>query len=156
MRPSSWGELCVHSSTAAAIGIDVVGYTTSTTLVRTVSARRLVDTRASGSTWDGLYAGLGSRAALRGFPIQVVGRAGVEGTVSAVILQATVSGATVDGSLRLFPCGAPSSSIVLSYQGGGTTTTTALVRLSFTGRVCAAATTEADVVISIVGEVDRR
>jgi hypothetical protein len=155
VTPSTWGEVCLYSSTSATIEVDVVGYTTTTTLVRTSSVRRIVDTRSTGATWDGLYAAVGPKAVLRGLQIQISGRVGVERTVTAVFLQATVTGSTVNGSLRLFPCGSPSSSIVLSYSSQTATTSTALVRLSYTGRVCAASTSEANVILSIVGEVDR-
>lgn len=69
--------------------------------------------------------------------VQMTGRNGVPATgVSAVSLNVTVTGATGEGFVTVFPCGERPEASNLNYRAGQTTPNAVIASLSSTGEVC--------------------
>ena len=69
--------------------------------------------------------------------VQMTGRNGVPATgVSAVSLNVTVTGATGEGYVTVFPCGDRPEASNLNYRAGQTTPNAVIASLSSTGEVC--------------------
>ncbi|MFM8563112.1 MAG: S8 family serine peptidase [Acidimicrobiia bacterium] len=100
--------------------------------LRTVSPTRVFDTRnGQGGVPVRKVAG---NYVLR---VQMTGRNGVPATgVSAVSLNVTVTGATGEGYVTVFPCGNLPEASNLNYRAGQTTPNAVIASLSSTGEVC--------------------
>jgi uncharacterized repeat protein (TIGR01451 family) len=118
----------------------------------TIAPCRLVDTRLDSPACLGGPA-LNSRTT-RAFPL--VGRCGIPPTARAVALNVTVTGATADGNLRVFPAGleVPLTATV-SYRRSQTRASNAIVALNGEGEIAAyadqAARTRAHVIVDVTG-----
>lgn len=97
---------------------------------------RLLDTRPDGATADGI-----EQDGLRPFggltELQVAGRVGIPSGTASVILNVTVTGASAEGFVTVYPCDAarPTSSN-LNYTAGQTVPNLVIARLDGAGRVC--------------------
>jgi hypothetical protein len=98
---------------------------------------RLMDSRLSGVTTDGLFAGIGVRAAGTVTELQVAGRGGVPADASSVVLNVTVTGAQSAGFVTVWPCGAglPNASN-LNYVSGQTIPNAVITKIGSGGKVC--------------------
>ena len=102
-----------------------------------VAPARLLDSRAGGSTVDGLFRGLGVSGPGSVVELQVAGRAGVPGDASAVVLNVTAASASGGGYVTVFPCGsAPPNSSNLNTTAGGTVPNAVTVKVGAGGKVC--------------------
>ena len=102
-----------------------------------VAPARLLDSRVGGSTVDGLFVGGGMSGPNSVVELQVGGRPGVPGDVSAVVLNVTAAGATGAGYVTVFPCGqAPPNSSNLNTTPGGTVPNAVTVKVGAGGKVC--------------------
>jgi len=133
----------------------VVGYLPTNSLFTATAPRRLVDSRASGSTYDGLYAKIGTRAAKAGLGVKVLARAGVPGDASTVAVTITVVDPGAAGYVKVAPCGASTTGVNITYAAHQTITDTVLSRPGTAGKVCLASNQSVDVVVDLVGWFQR-
>ena len=113
------GTLCYQTVGADHVGvlIDVAGYVLPDAGITTGTPRRLLDTRPAAVPRAGDLVGpLVPRVR---HTVQVAGRAGVPTDASAVLLNVTVTGATSQGNVRVFPADAavPNTSVVNLVPG---------------------------------------
>lgn len=97
------GRACIRVSSPVNVTGDVVAYFTKPPVIR-VGPVRLLDTRATGVTFDGLHQGEGKRAADGQLVVQVGGRPGIPGTVKTVIVNVTAINADGTGFVTVHPC----------------------------------------------------
>ena len=151
------GRLCYLTRGAASVGVlvDVTGYLLDAAGVVTQSPERLLDTRPGA-----LHVGsvTGPVEPHRVYTVQVAGRAGVPAGATAVLVNATVTGAAAPGNLRVFPGGGdvPDTSVV-NYAPGVDKANSTMVplvdgALSFWSDTFApASTSPVHVVLDVVG-----
>jgi len=99
---------------------------------------RLMDTRVPASaTVDGLFAAIGIRSSNVVTELQISGRGGIDVDAEAVALNVTVTGATADGYVTVYPCGStkPNSSN-LNFVAGGTIPNLVIAKIGTNGKVC--------------------
>ncbi|MFS0703777.1 Ig-like domain repeat protein [Cellulomonas sp. 179-A 9B4 NHS] len=104
--------------------VDVTGYTTDGAGVVPVDSARLLDTRPGGV---GDVRGPVRPRTLH--TVQVAGRGGVPDDARAVLLNATTTGVTAPGNLRVFPGDEVPSTSVVNYVPGKDKANTTLVEL---------------------------
>ncbi|WP_315095701.1 carboxypeptidase regulatory-like domain-containing protein [uncultured Cellulomonas sp.] len=129
------GAVCYYTRSAGPVGVllDVTGFTMPDAGIVTQASRRLVDTRP-GAQNVGTITGPVAPHAVQ--TVQVSGVAGVPADASAVILNATITGARAPGNLRVFPAGqaVPNASVV-NYAAGTDKANATIVDLPASGKV---------------------
>jgi hypothetical protein len=133
----SGGKVCFYTFAATDLIADVNGYYPAGSLFSPLVPGRLMDSRLSGVTTDGLFAGIGVRAAGTVTELQVAGRGGVPADASSVVLNVTVTGAQSAGFVTVWPCGAglPNASN-LNYVSGQTIPNAVITKIGSGGKVC--------------------
>lgn len=134
---NSLGQL---GATHSGDGNPFTAFDTTVDLTRSLTgsaARRLRDTRSSGTTVDGNEQGGGKVAAGSTTEVVVAGRGGVPATASAAVLNITVTEGDGVGFVTVFPCGSdrPLASN-LNYVAGRTVANMAVSQLGTGGKVC--------------------
>ncbi len=141
---SSTGRVCLFSSGATDLLVDVSGYLLSSGVDGLASPVRLLDTRAGvvalGQT------GRGPLAAGQEMPVAVANRGGFAPNVSAVVLNLTVVNARTAGYLSVYPCGSRPNSSNLNY-GAGVTRANAVVTGLVNGQFCVYSSGATDVLV---------
>ena len=144
----------MYSSSSPHLVVDVQGYANADSPVKAVRPTRVVDTRTTGSTVDGLNRAEGRVRSGSSFTFGLVGRGGVPADATAVITNVTAVRPTGDGLLTVGACdsrlGATSS---LAFATRTTTSNAVVVPLDSSGTACAVTTADTDIVIDIFGYV---
>ena len=133
------GKVCLFTSVGVSthLLVDLNGFYPAGSSFVAVAPARLLDSRVGGSTVDGLFVGGGMSGPGSVLQLQVAGRPGVPGDVSAVVLNVTAVGATGAGFVTVYPCGqAPPNSSSLNTTAGGTVPNAVTVKVGVGGKVC--------------------
>ena len=136
-RLGAAGTVCVYTSVATHIVVDVNGAFPAGSDFVPGDPMRILDTRVGEPTIDGRAAGAGAADAGSVTTLQITGRAGVPADASAVVLNITVTEPTAPGYATVYPCGSvPPLASNLNYDTGATVANMAITRLGFGGAVC--------------------
>ncbi len=121
----------------SAPGTDRVNETDILPTAVPVEPGRLLDTRADGTTVDGLFQRQGALAAGGVIELQVTGRGGVADDAESAVLNVGVIRPEALGFLSVYPCdeAAPAASNV-NYAGGSTVSNAVFAKLSADGTAC--------------------
>ncbi|MEQ1703182.1 MAG: hypothetical protein ABMA25_24010, partial [Ilumatobacteraceae bacterium] len=149
------GSLCIYNSSATNIIADVVGSLPGGTAYDALTPTRLVDTRNTANTIDGLGPE-GKLAAGSVTEIDIAGRGGVEAGAPAAVLNITAVKPSKNGYLTVFPCGVtqPGSSslnFVASQSQANEVIATLPTSGPAAGKVCVYTKEMTDLVIDVVG-----
>ncbi len=114
--------------------------------------QRIVDTRADGVTVDGKYQATGQQAGGSVMNLEVAGRAGVDASAAAAVLNVTVVGPAGGGYLTVYPCdqATPNSSNI-NYQSGTTIANAVFAGLDRQGHTCLFTSQAAHVIVDVSG-----
>jgi len=132
------GDVCVHSSAATDVIVDVLGaFAPGGAAFHPLEPTRWVDTRGGGV----VTAGSGPLTTGAALTVPVAARGEVPSTASAVMVNVTVAGSTGDTaiSLRPGPCAGTPTTSVVNVGGGRDGAASAIVGLGPDGSVCATA-----------------
>ena len=152
---SASGTVCVYTSAAADLILDVSGYIeTGVTSLTTSVPARFWDTRDE-TTVDGLHVNTGRMTADSAYEIPVAGRNGIPNDATAAIVNVAVVFPDGPGYVTLFPCGPtrPGTSTLNHASGGVVVANNAIIQLSATGTICAYTLTGTDIIIDITGHL---
>jgi hypothetical protein len=151
-RLSARGSVCVFTSVATHVIIDVSGAFASASSLQATTPGRLADTRSSGATVDGRFTHGGRRTGGTTMEVAVVGRAGVPADAAAVIVTVTVTGAAGNGFVTLYRCGdARPNTSTLNVGAGATTANSAIVAVGDSGSICVFTAATTHVIIDVNG-----
>lgn len=147
---NSAGEVCVYTSEASDVAVDVSGYVPRGVEPTPIAPARLADTRAGSPTVDGRNAGDGRVAGESDYVVDVLSRAGVPANTTAVMLNVTAVRPAANGYLAVYPCGAerPDTSSV-NYTAGAVVPNAVLAKVGEEGRVCVYTTQPTDIAVDI-------
>jgi hypothetical protein len=148
---SGAGAVCIFSSAAADVLVDVNGFTPAGSSLTTVDPARLLDTRAGGQTVDGQSLPGSAVAASGTVEVVVAGRGGVPPTATTALLNVTAVGPAAAGFASVFPCGTPPNASNLNYQPGQDIPNAVVAKLSPTGTACIFTSAAADFLIDVNG-----
>lgn len=113
------GKMCLFTSAATNLSVDIVGYLPSGSTINAVTPSRLLDTRSTGETVDGESAAIGVRSAGDETPVRIGGRGGIPENASAVLMNITAIRPSGTGFVTVAPCGvARPNASSLNYVGG--------------------------------------
>ena len=151
---SPTGTLCVYTHRAMDLIVDVTGYTPADSVVDTNTPVRLLETRQGLTTIDGESEGIGQRQARQVTAVQVTGRAGIDPTATAAILNIAAINPVLQGFITVFPCGAdrPEAS-TLNYAARQTIANGGIFALSSSGTICIYTHRAMDLVVDVTGSI---
>ena len=150
----SGGKVCIYTSVATDLVADVAGFFPSSSGYRPLTPGRLLDTRASGATVDGLHAGVGRQPAGSVYELPVTGRAAVALDAGAVVLNVTAVSPSADGFVTVFPCGAPRPNASnLNFVAGQTAPNAVVAKVGADGKVCVFTSAASDLIVDVGGSV---
>ncbi|NNE10871.1 MAG: hypothetical protein HKN41_01345, partial [Ilumatobacter sp.] len=153
---SPTGQVCIYSSAASHVVVDVNGYVPEGRTPGTVVPARILETRIGTGldTVDGLFEGIGRRGAGSTLELTVAGRGGVPAEASAVFLNVTAVAPDAAGFVTVFPCGEdrPNASNV-NYFAGDVAPNSVLAKIGDGGKVCLYTLAATDLVVDVAGEV---
>lgn len=146
------GRICVYTSAATHVIVDVAASLPPTTYAPLEQPRRLLDTRAADSTFDGRFSGSGLRPPRSTLQLDVAGRAGVPADAGAVLVNVTAVDSRNAGFVTVHPAGVdrPTASN-LNVARDATVANAVTVRLGTDGAVCLHADASAHYVVDVVG-----
>ncbi|HUF99088.1 MAG TPA: hypothetical protein VMM60_13240, partial [Ilumatobacter sp.] len=154
VRVGNGGNVCLYTSSATDIAIDIAGYVPHQGQLNTVFPARVLETRQveGFTTVDGQAQGIGRVAADSDTSVLVAGRAGVPDDAESVFVNVTAVFPDGPGFLTVYPCGSqrPQTSNV-NYEAGQVVPNSALVRLGDAGAVCIYSLTATDIVVDVSG-----
>jgi Arylsulfotransferase (ASST) len=150
---SSGGDLCVLTSIAVHVVIDVTGWYGPApgfgpaAELTAITGRRVADTRTPAAPWSTPFAARQVRS------FQPLAGTAYAGTASAVVLNVVATNTGAAGYVALYPCTAsvPLVSSLNFAGGGGETTNLVTVELSASDQVCVYASQPTDLVIDLFG-----
>jgi hypothetical protein len=151
-RVGADGRVCLYTSAATHLIVDVAGTLPDTTYASLQQPRRLLDTRSPDSTVDGEFSGNGLRPQQSTLQLEVSGRAGIPADAGAVLLNVTAVEARTNGYVTVHPAGVdrPTASN-LNVTAGGTVANSVVSRVGSGGNVCLYADAAAHYVVDVVG-----
>ena len=131
------GKVCVFTSQAAHLIVDVSGYFKAGSAFNPLVPARVLETRQGQVTIDGLGQGAGLQAANSIVETQITGRAGVPAGAVAAVLNVTVTEAVGPGYVTVWPCGTdrPTASS-LNFDTGSTVANGVIAKIGAGGKVC--------------------
>ncbi len=151
------GTICIFTSAAAELIVDVSGFARSTDAASSFTAlipSRLIDSRleATSSTIDGKFLGGGTIVEQSVVELDVAGRAGVAADASSVVLNITAADAGGAGFITVYPCGSarPTASSV-NYSAGSTVANSVIAKIGQAGAVCLFTSKPTDLVVDVDG-----
>ncbi|CAN5466523.1 hypothetical protein BH10ACT2_BH10ACT2_11050 [soil metagenome] len=146
------GEVCVYTSAAANVIVDVNGFFPATSTYTSLVPGRLLDTRPNSTTVDHQFEALGLRPANSTTQLTVGGRGNVPADAVAVVLNVTVSGAQATGFVTVFPCGTtrPNASN-LNYATALTTPNLVITQIGVAEAVCIYTKSAANLIADVAG-----
>ena len=149
------GHICVSSSVSTHLIIDVVGYFTSSSLVQLPAPYRISDSRANGSTFDGLSKAYGPVAAGGTVKVEVATRQTYTGHTSVartVILTVTAVNPAGNGYFTVWPCGQPMPlASNLNVKAGVNFANTVFMSVGNDNEVCIYSSTQTQLVVDFDG-----
>lgn len=149
---SADGKVCIYTSAATELSIDVVGYTTPDSMLESVTPARAMETRIGQPTADGQFDGLGRLGAGTSTTVRLAGRNGVPTNASAVIVNVTAINPSGVGFVTMHPClsDLPTASS-LNYTPGTNRGNEIIAELNAFGEVCVFTSAETDLSLDVVG-----
>lgn len=146
------GELCIFTSQAIEILVDVVGFVGADSPLAPVTPARYLDTRSNGRTFDGEAQGAGRTGGGSTTTLRVGGRGDVPAGVVAVVVNVTAVGARDSGFVTVHACldSAPNASS-LNHVAGVNRANELLASVDAAGNICLFTSRGIELVVDVVG-----
>ncbi|MFN3255885.1 MAG: M36 family metallopeptidase [Ilumatobacter sp.] len=148
------GKLCLLASTETHITIDIVGALPPGSELTALAPARLLDTRATGTTIDGVAEATGRVASGEEIVVRIAGRAGVPVDATAVSINITAVRPQARGFVTVYPCGAavPNASS-LNVEAGVNGGNDLIAGLDPDGDLCVVTSTPTDLTIDVTAAI---
>jgi hypothetical protein len=147
------GKVCIYTTAATHVVVDVNGWFPATTSYSPVTPARLMDSRpGQPPTIDNDAQGFGPLTTGTVTELQVTGRAGVPADATAAVLNVTVTEPQGPGFLTVFPCGSGLPNAAnLNYLAGQTIPNAVIAKIGAGGKVCLYTINTTHVVVDLNG-----
>ncbi len=155
-KVSDSGAICLYTSSAAHILVDVAGASLPAAPLQLLSApARFLDSRVGSNTIDGVSQGLGTRVAGSVTEVVVTGRGGIPNGRKMVAMTLAAVDPSDDGYLSVYPCGTqPPNASNLNFVRGQTIANSAFSQTDSAGKVCVYSSASTHLLIDVSGYVD--
>ena len=155
---SAAGEVCVYTTAASDIVVDVNAYLPPGGNRVAIEPERCADTRPNGETFDGLFEGDGKIEPGTFYKVKLAGRCNIAGDASAAYLNVTAVNAEATGYLTVWPCDKPRPGTSnVNYQPGPAQPNSVLAKISLDGNgdVCIYSLARTHVIVDANGYVPK-
>lgn len=149
---SADGKVCLYTSERTHITVDVVGYSTSLSRLKSIVPARAFETRLGEETADGRFQNIGRLEAGSEEKIAMRSRVGVPADATAVVLNITAIRPTTNTFVTVHPC-LPSVPLAssLNVAAGQIRGNEVIAELDASGDLCVFVSGETDLTIDVVG-----
>jgi hypothetical protein len=140
---SPTGSICVYTSAAANVLVDVAGYVPATSDFVSLTPVRLADTRPTPVVAGGTL------------EVPIAGRGGVPADAKAVVANVTLVNAAAAGFATVFPCATRPDASSVNYLAltNEAVANEVIAKLSPTGSICVYTSAQANVLVDVAGYV---
>lgn len=146
------GRVCLFTSQAAHLVVDVAGYVPSWAAYEPLLPARLLESRSGLGTIDGQSNDVGRRERGSTTVVVVGGRGGVHAAASAVVLNVTVTEPEAAGYVTVFPCDGTRPVVSnINFAMGQTIANAVIARLGRGGQVCLYTSQSTHLVVDVDG-----
>lgn len=147
-------DLCIYSSSATGVTVDVVGYIPAMSPYQTVEPARFLDTRATGQTIDGEFEAIDAPGAGQFVKVDISGRSPLPIGVDEAVMYVAAIGAEANGFVTIWDCGdeMPLASS-LNFVAGVNRGNEVITALNHDGQVCVFTSSDVDLSLDVVGFV---
>ncbi len=148
------GTLCIFSSVAVDLALDVSALVIANSALTPLPPARVLDTRPTGSTVDGLFEGDGRVSAGGVLALDVLGRGDVPNSgVGSVVINVAAVNPAADGFVTAYPCGDVPNASSLNFAAG-TVVSNEIVAPVSNGQVCFFSSAATDLIVDVAGHVE--
>jgi len=149
---SAGGDVCVFTSAASDVVVDVAGTLATDTYVPLAEPQRIADTRLTGQTVDGFWSEIGMRNGGETLVLPVADRGDVPAGATGVILNVTAVQAQDRGFVTVHPRGSerPNASN-LNFDSGRNIANAVVARVGGDGLVCIYNSSATHLIIDVAG-----
>lgn len=147
------GKVCLFTSAATDLLVDVSGYfPATTTLTPLATPERMLDTRPGTATVDGQHVGVGRVTAGSTYQLPVGGRGTVPSNAKSVVLNVTAALPSSNGFITVFACGQerPNASN-LNFRAGDVIPNAVIASLGTGGKICLYTSATTDILVDVSG-----
>ena len=146
------GDVCIFTSSATHLTVDVVGYIPAASSYETLEPARLLDTRPTGETVDGEFAGIEAPGAGRELRIPIAGRGGVPADVRGAVLYVTAVQGDDAGYVTVWDCDAPRPlASSLNHVAGVNRGNEIVATLGSDGDICLFTSGDVELTVDVAG-----
>ncbi len=151
-KVSAAGTICVFSSAQTDLSVDVAAFVPDGGGLLSVVPARLLETRSTGTTVDGVSQSTSPVAKGSTTTLTVEGRGGVAADASGAVLNVASILPADRGFITAYPCDEdrPNASNV-NFGANSVVSNAVVVKLSATGTVCLYSTAQTDLAVDVVG-----
>lgn len=154
-RIGSDGAVCLYSHQPMHLVVDVNGFFPAGSKYEPLVPGRVIDTRPTGATVDGVGQGAGRLLPGQTLAVPLAGRAGVSADAAAVAMNVTVVAPSTAGQLTVYPCNQTRPDTPNLYFAAGQTIPNMVVTPFGGTGICVFTTAEAHVVVDVNGYMPR-
>ncbi|MBI4935632.1 MAG: hypothetical protein HY828_17255 [Actinobacteria bacterium] len=146
------GGVCVYTSAATHLLIDITSEFVLTTHYTTLTPARLADSRPTGTTIDGISAAMGRLGPGSTTVVRLGGRGSLPPHPEAVAITMTAVAPESNGFMSVFPCSAVRPNVAnLNFTSGRTTSNSTLAVPDANGDICVYTSAAAHLVLDASG-----
>lgn len=154
VRPDDDGALCLHTSSAMDLLVDVTGYFPEGGVDVLDVPQRLLDTREASATVDGRFERIGTRDVGSTLELDVTGRGDVAADTAPVALTVTAVAGPEPGYLTVHPCdGERPVASSLNMAAEQTIANMVVSRVDPDGRVCLYTSVETELIVDVTASL---
>lgn len=147
---SNDGSLCVYSSAATDLVIDIGGFYGPGDELGPLTPARLLDTRPGGATVDGIAVGGGQRASGVEIAVPVTGRGGVPVEATEVVVNLSTVASSGVGFAVAYACGSDVAGVsAINYGPGAVSNNLAIVEIGDNGSICFKTSRPTDLTVDV-------
>ena len=148
------GKVCLYNVGATHLIADLAGYFQPGSFIPLGQPQRFLDSRPTGDTYDGQFAGIGVLSEHSTLALTIAGRGEVPNNATGVTLNVTVADAATSGFITVFPCGVPlPTASNLNYQTAQTVANAVVARVGDGGAVCFYTDGATDLIVDVTGVI---
>lgn len=146
------GKVCVFTSVAAHVVLDLQGYFNVGSKMTLGTPARYLDTRPGQKTFDSGQQGQGMLAAGTTKAVYVQGRGQVSSDATSVVITLTATQAAAKGWMTVFPCGSarPNASSI-NFAAGQTVANTMIATIGTTFAICIYTSANVHAIVDVSG-----
>ena len=152
---SAAGSICVYTSAASDVLVDIVGNIMPGDTVMLMDAKRYAESRAGATTFDGQSQGFGRTTPGSTTKIRIAGRGGVPSVINSAVVNVGVIDPTSNSFVTVHAClGTTPNASSMNHTIGVNRANELVVPVDMNGDICVYTDKDVDLVVDVAGYVE--